>query len=295
MKLPISVLIPTANEEANLEKCLAAISSWAAEIVIVDSQSTDRTLEIAERYGATILQFDYKGGWPKKRNWAIDSHRWNSEWILLLDADEIITPAVAGEIAKQISRPDIDGFWIRYDVVFLGRMLKRGDSSLWKLPLFRVGKGRYELRTESQDESMCDMEVHEHVVVDGTVDRLSTPIRHENMKSLHDYIAKHNNYSTWEVSAWNEGVTGELEPRLFGNQAQRRRWLKRKLLLMPGFSVAVFIYCFIFKLGILDGRAGLIYAQMRMAYYLQINAKIYEHSLKSNLSPTPKVIEYVQR
>ena len=275
-RAPVSVLIPVRNEAANLPRCLGAIQDWADEIVVVDSGSTDETVAIAEDAGATVLQFNYRGGWPKKRQWALDEYSWSNDWVLLLDADEILTSPAKAEIAEAISSGRCDGYWLPFRIVFLGRMLRFGDTQLWKCSLFRTGKGRYEQRLGNQDESMSDIEVHEHVVVDGPTGRLTCPVRHENWNSLARYIDKHNAYSTWEAAVLRKGSDADLPASPFGNQAQRRRWLKRTLLRLPGSPLLRFFYIYILRLGVLDGRPGLIYATFKMVQMFHVKAKMYE-------------------
>lgn len=274
--LPISVLIPVRNEVRNLGRCLAALAGWADEVVVVDSHSSDGTVELAKRAGAQVLQFDYRGGWPKKRQWALDTHRWRNDWILLLDADEIITPALKAEIEAAIGEPSVAGYWLRFEILFLGTLLRHGDTALWKLSLFRRGRGRYEQRLASQDSSMSDIEIHEHVVVEGATGRLRNAVRHENFNSLDRYIAKHNEYSNWEAQVFLHGTSGALRPTLFGNQAQRRRWLKRRFLMLPGSPLWRFLYVYILRMGFLDGRAGLIYAMFKFVQTFHVKAKIVE-------------------
>lgn len=274
--IPISVLIPTRNERQNIARCLEPLQGWAEEIVVVDSHSTDGTIEIAEAMGATTLQFDYPGGWPKKRQWALDTYPFRNQWILLLDADEILLDPVKQEIAEAIASSAADGFWLKFQVHFLGRQLRFGDTELWKLFLFRKGKGRYERRLLEQDQSMSDIEVHEHVVLDGRAGRLQNPVRHENINSLDRYIHKHNEYSNWEAKVYVAGGDDGLEPSFFGSQAQRRRWLKRKFLHLPGTPVVFFLYKYVFKLGFLDGTPGLVYACFQGIQFFHIKAKIYE-------------------
>jgi glycosyltransferase involved in cell wall biosynthesis len=274
--VPVSVLIPVRNEERNLGRCLAALAGWADEIVVVDSHSTDGTAAQAQAAGAMVLQFNYAGGWPKKRQWALDTHPWQNEWILLLDADEILTESVKAEIALAIRDQRYAGYWLRFQIVFLGRMLRHGDTALWKLYLFRRGKGRFEKRLERQDASMADIEIHEHVAVEGAVGRLKNPVRHENWNSLDRYITKHNEYSNWEAHVFLHGTDGELRPSLWGNQAQRRRWLKRKAMMLPGTPLWRFFYVYIFRLGFLDGRSGLTYALFKFVQTFHVKAKIME-------------------
>lgn len=275
-RAPLSILIPAKNERRNLSRCLAPLIGWADEIVVADSRSTDGTIELAGSMGATVLQFDYRGGWPKKRQWALDSHAWRNDWILLLDADEILTESAKEEIEAAIRSDRYDGYWLRFQIVFLGRMLKHGDTELRKLSLFRRGRGRYEKRLERQDTSMADIEIHEHVVVDGDAGVIDAPVRHENLNSLHRYIEKHNEYSTWEARVMLEGDDSELPPSLFGNQAQRRRWLKRRLLRLPGSPLLRFLYVYLARLGFLDGRAGFYYAMFKFIQSSHVKAKIYE-------------------
>lgn len=278
MKIKVSVLIPTRNEAANLPRCMEPLVGWADEIVVVDSGSTDDTIELAEMAGATVLQFNYTGGWPKKRQWALDTYDFANEWILLLDADEILQDEVKEQIAAAVSRNNKDGYWLKFQLHFLGTPLRHGGFNLLKLFLFRKGKGRYERRIAGdQTESMSDIEVHEHVVVDGEVGRLNAPIRHENWNSLYRYIAKHNEYSDWEARVYFEGGGGgEVEPKLFGSQAERRRWLKKKFIGLPGFPLITFCYHYFFKLGFLDGRAGLVYCTLKGIQRFHAKAKLYE-------------------
>jgi glycosyltransferase involved in cell wall biosynthesis len=275
-KLPVSVLIPVRNEAKNLPRCLLALRD-VGEVYVIDSQSTDDTVEIARSHGARVVQFHYQGGWPKKRQWAMNTLPIACDWILLLDADEVLTPELAEEIRSAIKNPAVDGYSIRLRIWFLGRVLRHGDVGLWKLSLFRRGKGRYECRLADQDASMADMEVHEHVVVEGATARLQNPLVHHNVESLSRYIQKHDEYSNWESHVLlQRGDDKELPPSLMGTQAQRRRWLKRKLFALPGSPVLLFLYRYVLRLGFLDGVPGLIYCGFQAVQMFHAKAKIYE-------------------
>jgi glycosyltransferase involved in cell wall biosynthesis len=244
----------------------------------VDSQSSDRTGEIARSYGARVVQFHYSGGWPKKRQWAMDTLPLSFDWVFLLDADEALTPDLANEIRQAIQDPGIDGYHIALRMFFLGRALRHGDAGFYKLSLFRRGKGRFECRLRDQDLSMSDMEVHEHVIVNGKTAKLRHPLLHYNVESLSRYIQKHNEYSNWDARVWLEGEanSGELPPTPFGTQAQRRRWLRKKLFNLPGSPVLFFFYKYLLRLGLLDGVPGLIYCGFQGIQFFHIKAKIYE-------------------
>jgi len=275
-KLPVTVIIPVRNEAKNLPRCLQALKD-VGEVCVIDSQSTDDTVEIARSCGAQIFQFHYQGGWPKKRQWAMNTLPIAYDWILLLDADEVLTPELAEEIRLAIQNPSVNGYSILLRIWFLGRVLRHGDVGLWKLSLFRRGKGRYECRLKDQDASMADMEVHEHVVVEGATSRLQNPLVHHNVESLSRYIQKHDEYSNWESHVLLQtGGDKELPPSLAGTQAQRRRWLKRKLFTVPGSPVLLFLYRYVLRLGFLDGVPGLIYCGFQAVQMFHTKAKIYE-------------------
>jgi len=283
-KLPVSVIIPVRNEAKNLPRCLQALRG-VGEVCVIDSQSTDDTVEIARSHGAQVVQFHYQGGWPKKRQWAMDTLPVAYDWILLLDADEVLTSELADEIRLAIQNPAVEGYWIQLRIWFLGQVLRHGDVGLWKLSLFRRGKGRYECRLKDQDASMADMEVHEHVVVEGATARLQSPLIHHNVESLSRYIQKHDEYSNWESRVLlQRGDDKELPPSLTGTQAQRRRWLKRKLFSLPGSPVLLFLYRYVLRLGFLDGVPGLIYCGFQAVQMFHTKAKIYE--LKSKKTET---------
>jgi glycosyltransferase involved in cell wall biosynthesis len=275
-KLPVSVIIAVRNEAKNLPRCLQALKE-VGEVYVIDSQSTDETVEIARSYGAQVVQFHYQGGWPKKRQWAMNTLSIVYDWILLLDADEVLTPELADEIRAAIQNPAIDGYSILLRTWFLGRVLRFGDVALWKLSLFRRAKGRYECRLKDQDASMADMEVHEHVVVEGATSKLHNPLIHHNVESLSRYILKHDEYSNWESRVLlQRGEDKELPPSLLGTQAQRRRWLKRKLFAVPGSPVLLFLYRYVLRFGFLDGVPGLIYCGFQAVQMFHTKAKIYE-------------------
>ena len=275
--LPLSVIIPVRNEAHNLPRCLEALRE-VGEVYVIDSQSVDATIEIAASYGAKAVQFRYPGGWPKKRQWALDTLPLTYDWVLLLDADEVLTPELAEEIRLVIQNPGIAGAYIALRMYFLGKPLRFSGASFWKLSLFRRELGHYECRLAQQDFSMADMEVHEHVVVRGHTVKLKNPLIHQNAESLSRYIQKHDEYSNWESRVWLEveNSTAELTPGLFGAQAQRRRWLKKKLLRIPGSPLLFFLYKYVLRLGVLDGVPGLIYCAFQGIQLFHIKAKIRE-------------------
>lgn len=282
--IPVSVIIPVRNEAKNLPRCLESVRKFG-EVYVIDSQSTDATVEIARAHNVKIVQFFYKGGWPKKRQWALDNLPLSYEWVLLLDADEIVTPALADEILQKITTDALDGFYIKLQMFFLNRPLRFGGAGFWKMSLFRRQKGAYECRLRDQDTSMADMEVHEHVVIKGPTSKLSQPLVHHNVESLSRYFQKHDEYSNWEARVWlNNSDEHELPASLFGSQAQRRRWLKKHFLRVPGSPLLFFLYKYLVQLGILDGIPGLLYCCYQGIQFFHIKAKIYELRLNTKVS-----------
>lgn len=281
--LPVSVVVPVRNEAHNLARCLESLHG-AGEIYVVDSQSTDATADIAYSFGAQVIQFHYRGGWPKKRQWALDTLPLSYEWVLLVDADEALAPELAAEIRSALHDPQADGYQVGLEMFFLGKRLRHSGATFYKLSLFRRGQGNFECRAQDQDNSMCDMEVHEHVMVPGRTRKLKHRLVHHNVESLARYIQKHNDYSNWEALVWRRdpGTQGELKPALFGTQAERRRWLRKKFLMLPGSPFLFFFYKYVLRLGFLDGVPGLIYCGLQGIQFFHIKAKIYESTISSS-------------
>jgi len=279
--LPVSVIVAARNEARNLPACLESLRQ-AGEVYVIDSQSTDATAEIARSFGAKVVQFHYQGGWPKKRQWALETLPLAYDWILLVDADEALTPELSGEVRHAIQNPNFSGYYISLRMYFLGKLLRHGGAGFWKLALFRRGKGGFECRLKDQDSSMADMEVHEHIVVDGATMRLKNPLMHRNVESLSRYIQKHDEYSNWEARVLLQGgeSNSELRPTLFRTQAQRRRWLKKKLYALPGSPVLLFLYRYVLRLGFMDGVPGLVYCGFQAVQMFHTKAKIFELKAK---------------
>jgi glycosyltransferase involved in cell wall biosynthesis len=268
-KLPITVVVPVRNEELNLPECLATLDGFA-EIVVVDSTSTDRTVDIAKAEGATVLNFRWTGGFPKKRNWVLKTFAFKTEWVLFLDADERLTPAFKAAVASVVGQTEHVGFWLQYRNHFMGRVLHHGVLQR-KLALFRVGSGYYE-RIDDPGWSSLDMEVHEHPVLNGRVGEIAEPIEHKDFRGLHHFVDRHNEYSSWEAHRYialiNDPVVWDcLTPRQKMKYRNLRRWW---------YAPAYFMATYFWKQGFLDGGPGFIHAMFKFAYFFEIRAKILE-------------------
>lgn len=280
------MLLAAKNEAVNLPRCLDALGP-AERVVVLDSHSTDSTAEIARAQGAEVVQFDYRGGYPKKRQWALDQLQIQTPWILFLDADEVVPEALWAEIAAVAEHPDAcDAYLIRKGFHFLGRRMRYGGFSHAAVLLLRTGKGCFEHLFDDTADSL-DMEIHERVVVQGRVGSLKTPLIHEDFKGLEAYITRHNKYSTWEARVRYRYLTtgryGEttIAPRLFGNAQERRRFLKALIIRLPFEQHLWFFYHYIVRFGFLEGRPGLIACQIRASYIAQTRAKLYELRLQA--------------
>jgi len=272
-KLPVTVVIPVKNEERNLPRCLQQLARFA-KIVIIDSGSTDQTQTIATKFGCEFVSFKWNGHYPKKRNWYLLNHQAETPWVFFLDADEYVTEAFVNELERAIANTQHVGFWVNYSNYFLGQELKHGVPQL-KLPLFKVGAGLYE-RIDEDAWSSLDMEVHEHPVLQGSIGKLKAKIDHNDFKGLHSYIAKHNEYSSWEARRYmklrNAGRDSVISEEHF-TAIQRRKYNN---LTRWWLAPAYFLYTFVYKFGFLDGRAGYAFARMKAIYFFQIRLKIAE-------------------
>lgn len=281
-KVPISVIVPIKNEAANLARCLSSIA-WADEIFVVDSQSTDASAEIAERHGARVVQFHFNGSWPKKKNWSLEHLPFRHEWVLILDADEVLPAAAEAEFARAIAEAGpIAGYWINRRFMFMGRWLRRAYYPNWNLRLFRHSLGRYEQLTSAATES-GDNEVHEHVVVNGPTGKLRVEMDHYAFPSVEVFVEKHNRYSNWEarvaVDRMLRGSAGDLSHADVG----QRRKLKQLSHRLPFRGLLRFLYVYFWQRGFLDGREGYYFARLHGFYEFLSVAKTEE--LKKRLEP----------
>jgi glycosyltransferase involved in cell wall biosynthesis len=279
MKVSVSVVIPTKNEAHNIERCLRSIA-WASEIYVIDSQSTDETCRIASEYGGKVVQFDYHGGWPKKKNWALANVPFENEWVLLLDADEVFMEGSKEEIATALSAgKSTDGYWINRRFIFLGKWLKHAYYPNWNLRLFRHRRGRFEKLVEGETNS-GDVEIHEHVVVDGPTARLKSELEHYAFASVESFIEKHNRYSNWEAQ-----LQMELDQKKSGGQLQDKRVsFHRRLKLatsrLPMRPWLRFCYIYFLQRGFLDGIEGYFFARLHGCYEWMSVIKTYERKLR---------------
>jgi glycosyltransferase involved in cell wall biosynthesis len=280
-KIPVSVIIPARNEEANLPACLSSLQR-ADEVFVVDSQSSDKSCEIAKSYGANVVQFQFNGRWPKKKNWSLENLAFRNEWILIVDCDERITPELWDEIAEAIKNSEHDGYYLNRRVFFMGKWIRHGGKYPdWNLRLFKHKLGRYENLGTEDIRNTGDNEVHEHVVLPGSIGYLKHDMLHEDFRDLFHWLERHNRYSNWEARVYYNILTGQddngtIGASLFGDAVQRKRFLKKIWVRLPFKPLLRFILFYIIQRGFLDGKAGYIYGRLLSQYEYQIGVKLYE-------------------
>ena len=271
--IPVSVLVPTWNEESNLEACLSCLSSFD-EVIVLDSMSTDRTEEIARSFGATVIQrvFD---NFSAHKNWAISNIPFRHEWILIIDADERVEKDLVEEIGRVVgvNDPSVDGYYIARKNIFDGVWIRYGGwYPDFQMRLFRRTRARYESRI-----------VHEHVLLDGQEGYLKNSLLHHDSKGLERYFGRHNTYSSMEaVEAYRalrnpESSFGQIRPSVFSRGPKRRRYLKLLAYrYLPFRSFFKFLWMYIFRLGFLDGRVGFRFCLLHAFYEYQVSLKLRE-------------------
>ncbi|CAN5430858.1 glycosyltransferase family 2 protein [soil metagenome] len=271
--LDLTIALPVKNEERNLPGCLAAIGKdLASRIVLIDSGSTDRTQEIAKDFGAEVINFNWDGKFPKKRNWFLRNESVTTKWILFLDADEYLTESFKTDLRDTLQKDDKVGYWLSYTIYFLGKQLK-GGYPLRKLALFKVGAGEYEKIDEDQ-WSKLDMEVHEHPILTGDVGVIKSKIDHQDYRGVSHYVIKHNEYASWEAGRFLKTA---------GNQEIAKTWtwkqrLKYRLMKSVLIGPAYFLGSFFLLGGFRDGARGWAFAVLKMSYFTQVYCKIRENS-----------------
>lgn len=270
--LKFSVLILTLNEELNIQNCIASLSG-CDDIVVLDSHSTDSTREIAEKSGARVFlrQFD---NYAKQRNYGINEITYKHEWLLMLDADECMSPELFNEIKLTLRADnDITLYRIRRKDMFFGQWIKRsGGYPTWFGRLMKIG------------HVTVEREINEEYHTDGSVGYLKEHFYHYPFNNgIHAWFAKHNRYSTMEAEhKFNDGDANIPLTLLFDRDpANRRKAVKSIVYRMPMRPLIMFLSLYIFRLGFLDGSAGLKFSILRSIYEYMIDIKVAELERRS--------------
>ena len=283
-KARVSVIVPVKDDAENLVRCLPALR-WADEVFVVDSQSRDDTARVAAENGARLVQFRFNGTYPKKKNWALDNLPFRNEWVLIVDADEVVVPELAEEIARRIEADEADGFYLNMKYYFLGRRIKHcGYAEAWNLRLFKHRLGRYERMPAAAWSSAGDNEAHEHVELDGRTRRHVHDLDHHAFPNFRAWVEKHNRYAAWEAEQF-ERFLREPIPASIGSGKRFKRTLKKVYLRLPCRPLVRFLYAYFVRLGFLDGFPGFIFCGLLAIYEFLCGANLYERRLATESEP----------
>lgn len=272
----ITIIILTKNEESNMVRCLTAAKTVTNNIIVVDSGSTDKTLEIAKSFNCQIFTHEFIS-YAHQYDWVLKNIKINSKWIFRLDADEIVTPKLADEIifeTKKHEFDDVNGFVLSFRIYFLGKLIKHAALyPFLNLCIWKNGKGSYSLRY-----------MGEHVILsEGKTIQLKNYCEHHDMKTLSIWVKKHEWYSTREVVDYFERRgTNETDKNLYANAKKTQKIRDGFYYRLPSFFRArlYYWYRYFIKLGFLDGRPGKIYCWLQAYWYrFLVDAKIYEAEL----------------
>ncbi|MGH8050666.1 MAG: glycosyltransferase family 2 protein [Arenimonas sp.] len=266
--VPVSVMIFTLNEQIHLPACLDALS-WCDDVIVVDSFSTDATQTICESRGARFFQNKFDG-FGHQRNWALDNTSPKYQWILILDADERVTPALVQEMARvaETDTENTGAYQLRRRFYMWGRWLRH--SSLyptWVVRFIRLGRVRYVNRGHAETQE-----------VQGDIGNLENDLIDENLKGIDEWFDRQNRYASKEAEFELEREKDGLKiSEVFSSDALvGRAAVKRLAGKMPARGLIYFLYSYVFRLGLLDGKPGFVFCMMKAWYQSQIAMKKYD-------------------
>ena len=260
MRLPISVVILTKNEESNIRACIDSLRDFP-EVFVVDSNSSDKTVEIAKELDVKVVSFDWNGKYPKKKHWAILNLPIQNDWVLFLDADERVSQNLVSELKDiQWNGSVMDSaFKIKIDYFFNGNKLKHGHQPL-KIALVKVIDCTFPALDDLNAPGSWEVEGHYQPIINGSIGKLINGIIHNDNDSIDSWFFRHINYAKWQSYL-------DANMSLKGEVAKIKSRRTRLLSIIPFKGFAFFVYSFVFKLGFLDGKSGLNYALANAWYY----------------------------
>ncbi len=262
-KTPISVLVTTKNEERHIARCLDALTDFE-EVIVIDSHSEDRTVEIAKSKGARVELYQWNGQYPKKRQWCLDNLNIGCNWIFWVDADEVLISDIIEEIMVLTkSKIEGSGFFVKGQYVWKGKVLKHGLTNN-KLALFDRRKIEFPVIDDLDMEGMGEIEGHYQPVLKSEFGRekigqITSPLLHYAYEDEGAWLRRHERYAKWESEMIKRNVWPEDPVRV----RQVLKKITRTSALRP---CLIFLYSYIFKLGFLDGKAGFEFALSRKKY-----------------------------
>lgn len=294
--LSLTVIILTFNEEKHIARCIQSVRSICKDVFIIDCFSTDRTIEIAESLGATCVQHEWENNHALQFNWGLKNLPITTDWVMRMDADEYILPELEKEIKTKLNTipEDISGININRRVFFMDRWIRRGGYyPTTLLRIWRTGSGFFEQRW-----------MDEHVKLEwGNTLLFDHDLVDHNLNNLTWWTTKHNNYATREAADFlifkhRLESSGGIGSKINGSQEKRKRWLKEKIYFNTPLFLRPFFYFFMryfLQLGILDGKAGLIWHFLQGFWYrFLVDAKVFEVYKRVGKDPE-KIRKYLEQ
>ncbi|MBL4702069.1 glycosyltransferase family 2 protein [bacterium AH-315-I18] len=265
MTSKIDIFIPTLNESTHIALAVANAKA-VGNVYVLDSCSTDGTQQLARDAGATVVEHAWEG-YARQKNWGLNNLPFTGDWVFILDADERITPKLQRELENVAANPNAaSGYYVNRLLLFMGQTIRHGGLyPSWNLRFFKRGQAYYE-----------DRSVHEHMICDGATDYLRYEMLHVRCESMTQYIDKHIRYADLESDEWVKQRIGKSQGaqtgRLFRDMLRYRQWVRRHIWPITPFRPLLrFVYMYFFRLGILDGRAGLSLANLMANYEYMIS------------------------
>lgn len=274
--LDLTVIILTYNEEIHIRRCLENVCPIAKKVIVVDSPSSDRTVQICQEFdNVEVVVHKYPGNQAEQFNWALDNLKIETEWILRLDADEYLTPELVEELKEKLPRMDegVSALSLSRARAYFGKVLHHGIvNGIWITRIFRIGKARYEKRL-----------MDEHLSVEGEIVRMEHQFVDDNRMTIGQFTIKHEGYASREATLLLDAeyhlTDTSAMPKDHGEEVEKKRAQKERYARMPLFwrAFAYFIYRYIIKLGFLDGKEGFLWDFLQGWWYRTlVDAKIFE-------------------
>lgn len=257
----VSVIVTTLNEAENLPRCLAALQDFD-EVIVVDSNSTDGTKNVAESLATQVVDYQWDGHYPKKRQWCLDNLNLNNDYVFFVDADELVTAEIVDEMRNLSFKAA--GYFIRSRYIWHDQALRHGVKNN-KLCLLNRHKMMFPVIDDLGIEGMGEIEGHYQPVLrpefsGERLRQLNSTIMHYAYDDGVRWQERHERYAMWEAKM----IAGNLYP---ADPSVKRETLKRVFRRLPFRGGLMFLYCYVFKLGFLDGMSGFRFAVSRFKYY----------------------------
>lgn len=285
-KAPVAVIMIALNEAAHMEGVLGNVVAWAQEVFLVDSYSTDATVDIALKYGVHVVQRKFTG-FGDQWNFAMKALPIQAPWTMKLDPDERLTDQLKRSIEDALHQDDADGLRVQRRLWFMGRSMPVRQSLL---RVWRTGTCRF-----------SDVLVNEQPLVDGRIRLIEGDLEHYDSPDLHHWYEKQNRYTTAEAVSSYQGATVSAQPCFFGTQIERRMWFKRNFFHLPFFFLCLYLYNYFLLGAWRAGAVGHIWARLRVEVYrawayklreMQITGREIELPPARTGTPDPRVAQY---